>query len=129
MEMYALLRFIAGVGLAGELGAGITLVSEGLPKEKRGFGTTIVATVGVTGAIFAALIAELFHWRTCYFIGGGLGLMLLLLRWRPNLPARYNFVPSCVRVWQSVIRHFLRRCLDAILRPSVHGLHLSHEWE
>ncbi|MEI7440825.1 MAG: MFS transporter [bacterium] len=80
VELYAILRFIAGIGLAGELGAGITLVSEGLPKEKRGFGTTIVATVGVTGAIAAALVSNLFHWRDCYFIGGGLGLLLLLLR-------------------------------------------------
>jgi putative MFS transporter len=80
VEVYAFLRFIAGIGLAGELGAGITLVSEGLPKEKRGYGTTIVATVGVTGAIAAALISNLFHWRTCYYIGGILGLLLLLLR-------------------------------------------------
>ena len=80
VEAYALLRFIAGIGLAGELGAGITLVSESLPKEKRGMGTTIVATVGVTGAIFAALIGRVFDWRTCYFIGGSLGLALLLLR-------------------------------------------------
>jgi putative MFS transporter len=80
VELYAIIRFIAGIGLAGELGAGITLVSEGLPKEKRGFGTTIVATVGVTGAIAAALVSNLFHWRDCYFIGGGLGLLLLLLR-------------------------------------------------
>ena len=80
VELYAILRFIAGIGLAGELGAGITLVSEGLPKEKRGFGTTIVATVGVTGAIAAALVSNLFHWRDCYFIGGVLGLLLLLLR-------------------------------------------------
>lgn len=80
VELYAILRFIAGIGLAGELGAGITLVSESLPKEKRGLGTTIVATVGVTGAIAAALVSNLFHWRDCYFIGGGLGLLLLLLR-------------------------------------------------
>ncbi len=80
VEVYAFLRFIAGIGLAGELGAGITLVSEGLPKEKRGYGTTIVATVGVTGAIAAALISNLFHWRNCYYIGGILGLLLLLLR-------------------------------------------------
>ena len=80
VEVYALLRFIAGIGLAGELGAGITLVAEGLPKEKRGFGTTVVATVGVTGAIAAALISNLFQWRTCYFIGGVLGLLLLALR-------------------------------------------------
>lgn len=78
---YSFWRFVAGVGLAGELGAGITLVAEILPKEKRGYGTMIVATVGVSGAIAANLIAKLVpDWRYCYFIGGGLGLVLLLLR-------------------------------------------------
>ncbi len=77
---YAILRFIAGIGLAGELGAGITLVSESLPKEKRGYGTMIVATIGVSGAVFAGIISRYLDWRSCYFIGGGLGLALLVLR-------------------------------------------------
>lgn len=77
---YSLARFIAGIGLAGELGAGITLVSELIPKEKRGVATSVVAGVGLTGAVLAYFIAQLFDWRTCYFIGGGLGLLLLLLR-------------------------------------------------
>jgi MFS family permease len=85
---YALLRFIAGIGLAGELGAGITLVSESLPKDKRGLGTMLVAAVGVSGAVFAGLMwrflsdngADISAWRTCYFIGGALGLALLILR-------------------------------------------------
>jgi len=78
---YLFWRFVAGLGLAGELGAGITLVAEILPKEKRGYGTMIVATVGVSGAVAANLIAKLVpDWRYCYFIGGGLGLLLLLLR-------------------------------------------------
>lgn len=77
---YAAYRFIAGLGLAGELGAGITLVAEILPKEKRGYGTMVVATVGLFGALFAWLIDQYFHWRTCYFIGGGLGIALLILR-------------------------------------------------
>lgn len=80
LEGYALWRFIAGIGLAGELGAGITLVAEILPREKRGIGTMIVAVVGLTGAIVAGLMAKVFDWRTCYFIGGGLGLALLVLR-------------------------------------------------
>lgn len=80
VEQYAALRFIAGIGLAGELGAGITLVAEILPKHKRGYGTMIVATVGTSGAILANFIAEHFDWRTSYFIGGGLGLILLILR-------------------------------------------------
>jgi MFS family permease len=80
IPMYALLRFIAGVGLAGELGAGITLVSEVLPKEKRGYGTMVVATIGISGAILAGFVGEYFGWRTAYFIGGGLGMLLLFLR-------------------------------------------------
>ncbi|MFO0752098.1 MAG: MFS transporter [Thermodesulfovibrionales bacterium] len=77
---YAALRFIAGIGLAGELGAGVTLVAEILPKESRGYGTMMVASVGVTGAILANYIAEHFDWRTAYYIGGGLGMFLLALR-------------------------------------------------
>ncbi len=79
-EQYGWCRFIAGIGLAGELGAGITLVSELLPKEKRGIATSLVAGIGLTGAVAAYFIAKTFDWRTCYFIGGGLGLSLLLLR-------------------------------------------------
>ena len=77
---YAIIRFIAGIGLAGELGAGITLVSELLPKNKRGLGTSLVAGFGLTGAVFAFFIAQWFPWRICYFIGGGMGLVLLTLR-------------------------------------------------
>lgn len=77
---YKILRFIAGVGLAGELGAGITLVSEILPKRLRAIGTSLVAGIGLLGAIVAYFTVELFDWRTAYFIGGGLGILLLLLR-------------------------------------------------
>ncbi len=77
---YAAYRFLAGIGLAGELGAGITLVAESLPKEKRGYGTMIVAVVGLSGALLAWVIDMFFPWRVCFFIGGGLGLLLLLLR-------------------------------------------------
>jgi MFS family permease len=77
---YALLRFVAGVGLAGELGAGITLVNELMGRHVRGYGTTIIATVGILGAVVAALVGDRFEWRTAYFIGGGLGFSLLLLR-------------------------------------------------
>ncbi len=80
INAYAFWRFIAGFGLAGELGAGITLVAELMPKERRGYATTIVAAVGVSGAVAAFFIARLFDWRTSFFIGGGLGLSLLLLR-------------------------------------------------
>ncbi|MCE7890867.1 MAG: MFS transporter [Sorangiineae bacterium PRO1] len=80
VPQYAALRLIAGVGLAGELGAGITLVSEIMHRESRGYGTTIVATIGILGAVVAALIGDFFDWRTAYFVGGGMGLALLLLR-------------------------------------------------
>ena len=79
-EQFKLIRFIAGLGLAGELGAGITLVSEMVVKEKRGIATSMVAGLGLTGAVVAFIVKENFEWRTCYFIGGSLGLMLLVLR-------------------------------------------------
>ncbi len=80
LDQYAILRFIAGIGLAGELGAGITLVAEILPKELRGYGTTMVASVGVLGAILAYFVADLFDWKIAFMIGGGLGMALLLMR-------------------------------------------------
>jgi MFS family permease len=81
VTLYAALRFIAGVGLAGELGAGITLVSESLPRELRAIGTSMVAGFGLLGAVVAQLTVELAgDWTYAYFIGGGLGLLLLLLR-------------------------------------------------
>lgn len=80
IQAYALWRFIAGIGLAGELGAGITLVSEIMPKETRGYGTMTVAGVGIFGGVAAGLIGDRFDWRTAYFVGGGLGLALLALR-------------------------------------------------
>ncbi|OOG71046.1 MFS transporter [Flavobacterium sp. A45] len=81
VDGYAFWRLIAGIGLAGELGAGITLVAESLPKEKRGYGTMIVASVGVSGAVAAYLVYQFFQdWRLCYYAGGGLGILLLFLR-------------------------------------------------
>lgn len=77
---YKLLRFVAGIGLAGELGAGITLVSEILPKHLRAIGTSLVAGIGLLGAVVAYFTVEYFSWRYAYFIGGGLGISLLLLR-------------------------------------------------
>lgn len=77
---YALLRFIAGVGLSGEIGAAMTLVTEIIPKEIRSLGPTLVAGVGYLGAGAAYLTQEWFEWRTAYMVGGGMGLLLLLLR-------------------------------------------------
>ncbi len=80
VQAYAVWRFIAGLGLAGELGAAITLVSEILPKETRGYGTAIVAGVGLSGAVAAGLTAQTLEWRTAYILGGSLGIGLLILR-------------------------------------------------
>lgn len=81
VEQYALLRFISGFGLAGELGAGITLVSETMSKEKRGIGTMIVATVGVFGAVVAGFMGDVItNWRYSFFLGGAMGLVLLIMR-------------------------------------------------
>lgn len=77
---YAIIRFIAGIGLAGELGAGITLISETMHKDKRGYGTMIVVTFGALGAVVGALVANQFNWKTSYWIGGIMGLGLLVLR-------------------------------------------------
>lgn len=80
VEQYKWIRFVAGLGLAGELGVGITLVSEITKKEKRGLATSLVAGIGLTGAVVAFIMKENFSWRVCYFIGGGLGMLLLILR-------------------------------------------------
>ena len=80
VNQYAIIRFITGLGLAGELGAGVTLVTELLSKEKRGLGTSIISGLGIAGAVVAFFVNKEFEWRTCYFIGGGLGFILLLLR-------------------------------------------------
>jgi MFS family permease len=97
VDQYAYCRFIGGIGLAGELGAGITLVSEMLPKNKRGLGTSLVAGIGLFGAVFAYFTFQytkqfniqytignikITDWRICYQIGGVLGVFLLILRIR-----------------------------------------------
>lgn len=80
INTYGMVRLIAGIGLAGELGAGITLVSESMSKETRGYGTMAVAGIGLLGAVVAALVGGSFQWQTAFFVGGGMGLVLLLLR-------------------------------------------------
>lgn len=80
VDQYAALRFIAGIGLAGELGAGVTLASELLPTKWRGLGTTFIASIGVLGATAAATIADMTDWRVAYMVGGVIGLVLLFLR-------------------------------------------------
>ena len=80
VNTYAALRFVAGVGLSGEIGAAIVLVSEILPKAIRGYGSSMVAGIGYLGAGVAYLTVEYFNWRTAFWVGGGMGLALLLLR-------------------------------------------------
>ncbi len=80
IEPYVVCRFIAGLGLAGELGVAVTLVLETLPKEIRGYGTMVIATIGVSGAVAANLVAKIFEWRMAFIIGGVLGMMLMFLQ-------------------------------------------------
>jgi MFS family permease len=121
IEAYAVWRFIAGFGLAGELGGGITLVSEILSKRARGYGTMIVSAVGVFGAVVGALIANWVQWRHAYFIGGGLGLLLLVLRLSvaesgmfkqlrvaPGKTARGDFL-SLFQNWKRFVKYL--RCI------------------
>lgn len=82
VDQYIVLRFLAGVGLAGELGGAITLVAEIMPKEKRGYGATVISSLGFAGGVAAGAVAHMFDWRTAYAVGGILGLMLLVLRIR-----------------------------------------------
>jgi MFS family permease len=77
---YAILRFIAGIGLAGEFGTGVTLVSEIMPKQYRGYGTTVISFLGLVGALTASYVGSLFPWRTAYFVGGAMGLLVLVGR-------------------------------------------------
>lgn len=90
VEQYALLRLIAGIGLAGELGAGVTLVAEILPKELRGYGVMSIAAFGVLGVVAANIVAEHFAWRNAYIIGGVLGFLLLILRFRVRESAMFE---------------------------------------
>ncbi|CUV65711.1 putative major facilitator superfamily MFS_1 [Sulfurovum sp. enrichment culture clone C5] len=82
VEQYAFLRFIAGIGLAGELGVGVTLISEILPKELRGYGIMMVSAIGVLGVVVANIVATYFNWQNAYIFGGILGFALLLLRFK-----------------------------------------------
>jgi MFS transporter, putative metabolite:H+ symporter len=90
INSYAIIRFLAGVGLAGELGAGITLVSESMTIQHRGYGTILVATLGALGAVTAGLIGNIIPWRTAFFAAGLLGMLLLLLRLKAMEPSMFK---------------------------------------
>ena len=81
VEQYAVLRFIAGVGLAGELGAGVALISESMPKKYRGYGVTVISVLGMCGALFASYVGSGFDWRNAYLVGGLMGIAVLFARW------------------------------------------------
>ena len=80
VDQYAVCRFLGGLGLAGEIGAGITLVSELMSKEKRGYGTMLVAFIGVLGFAFAGFLGNLITWQNAFITGGVMGALLLVLR-------------------------------------------------
>jgi putative MFS transporter len=80
VTQYKILRFISGVGLAGELGAGITLICELMKPAKRGYGTLLIAATGLYGIVFGSFISHQFNWRTAYIIGSCMGIILLILR-------------------------------------------------
>lgn len=107
VEAYQWWRFVAGVGLAGELGAAVTLVTEIMPARSRGYGTAVVAGVGLLGAVAAALVGRNFSWRTAYIIGGLLGLCLLALRIRMFESGMYDKVRDA-----DVVRGDLRMLLS-----------------
>lgn len=106
---YAALRFVAGVGLAGELGAAVTLVAEVMPKETRGYGAAILASLGILGAVVAALVGDFFPWQTAYVVGGLLGLVLLLARFTMRDSAMYHRAQATTRGRGNILRFFTNR--------------------
>ncbi len=126
VEQYALCRFIAGIGLAGEIGAGITLVAELLPKEKRGIGTTIVAAVGVAGGFTAAVIGDFFPWKTAYIIGGCMGLALLVLRMAVAESGMFEKVAHNANVARGDLKLLLgdKSCLSRFIKCTLIGMPL-----
>lgn len=94
VTQYKILRLIAGIGLAGELGAGITLVSEVMKKESRGYGGMIIASVGLLGAVVASNVGLHYEWRTSFILGGALGLVLLVMRFGVYESGLYNKIKN-----------------------------------
>lgn len=113
LEAYSACRFVAGLGLAGELGGCIALVSEVLPKERRGYGTAMVAAVGVFGAVVAGAVAEYVTWQVNYFIGGGLGLALLFARVSVQESGMYRHAKEAASAEDVARGNFLALFTDA----------------
>ena len=119
-EMYALCRLITGIGLAGELGAAITLVAESLPTRLRGLGTTIVATMGLMGSVAAALFGKMLDWQMAYIVGGLMGLSLLVMRYKLADSSQFtNVVKDTTiergNIWMLFTKERLPRYLFCIL--------------
>jgi len=108
VPQYAAMRFIAGIGLAGELGAGVTIVSEILPQRIRGYGSTIITAIGVFGAVGAAFVANTVPWRHAYILGGVLGIVLLAMRLGIRESHLFSKLESS-SVSRGELRAFLRR--------------------
>lgn len=108
VQGYAILRFISGIGLAGELGAGITLVGELVSKERRGLATAFVASVGVSGAIAAGAISQLLDWRSSYIVGGTMGILLLFLRLGVNESGIFKEVANNDQIKRGDLRLLLK---------------------
>lgn len=124
IEQYAICRLLAGIGLAGEIGAGITLVAELLPKDKRGLGTTLVATLGVMGGFVAALTGGWLDWKTAYLVGGCMGLALLALRVAAAESGLFAQLAQDKHVSRGDLRLLFgqRSCLTRYLRCTLIGM-------
>ena len=121
VPQYAVLRLLAGFGLAGELGAAITLVSESMARDKRGYGAAWVAGVGLSGSVAAAALANFLSWRACYTVGGFMGLALLLMRFQIRDSAVFTHAKQQTSVLRGHLgmlirdRSRLRRYISLIL--------------
>jgi len=115
VPMYAVFRFLSGIGLAGELGVAITLVSEVMPKNTRGYGTTVVASMGILGAVGAYAVHSLSDWRVAYIIGGILGLCLLAMRVRVRESGMFQRLEDTPAVRGNVMMIFTRKRLGTYL--------------
>ncbi|MBX3034249.1 MAG: MFS transporter [Bdellovibrionaceae bacterium] len=117
VPQYALCRFLGGLGLAGELGAAVTLVAESLPRDKRGLGTTLVAFLGMMGILAAAVIGQWLPWKACYILGGVMGLSLLALRFQVAESALFQKHSPAARAnpWLLLRRGRFGRYLRCIL--------------
>ena len=94
LETYAILRFIAGFGLSGEVGAAVTLISESASKHRRTLWTTALTSFGLMGAVAAGLIGDNLHWKIAYLVGGGMGLLLLFLRFQVAESSMFKNSPT-----------------------------------